>query len=340
AEAQKSGLVFSYDNGTMLTVSAQKALNQSRAAETLDFSVTIPTDIKKEWFCEADDFLIRFNGEYKPIASVVYPETIQVECHWSSLGRPTDSYIATVPVNLGAHKAVPADHDDYVYKQRDIVCDGITYRLITEWFYSPGANGAKHEEVIDCYPINTGYAETVPVETYHSNKATTKYITVDAPVNLGKPLDVPADSYDLSGSYEYTKRTVTHNGITYCVVICTTITGGVVFHESVFDCYPVDAAIKQGNSLTSGAFRVSEENLVVTVSNLENLSAGDEYTYETWLWVKENIDVDAWTKSITDDCTYSAVPGGYEIRYDVFKGVNGGGATPYIKVSIHVVKKN
>ena len=96
--------------------------------------------------------------------------------------------------------------------------------------------------------------------------------------------------------------------------------------------------------------KVSESNLKVTLSGIENLPSGDEYTYELWVWVEEeswNAFTDAERKAwvsgdgdgtdITEKCTVTA-PEGYSVRKNVYVGLGGQKDTPYIKVSIHVVR--
>ena len=45
--------------------------------------------------------------------------------------------------------------------------------------------------------------------------------------------------------------------------------------------------ILEGNATTLHGVKVSESNLKVTLSGIENLPSGDEYTYELWVWVEE-----------------------------------------------------
>lgn len=85
------------------------------------------------------------------------------------------------------------------------------------------------------------------------------------------------------------------------------------------------------------------DNIKVAVYNLPNLNVGDEYTYETWLWANDDaVDLGTWQEDITEECApvYAPTndPEHFSIRYNVYKGVNNGGAVAYIKVSIHIVK--
>ena len=41
--------------------------------------------------------------------------------------------------------------------------------------------------------------------------------------------------------------------------------------------------ILEGNATTLHGVKVSESNLKVTLSGIENLPSGDEYTYELWI---------------------------------------------------------
>ena len=108
--------------------------------------------------------------------------------------------------------------------------------------------------------------------------------------------------------------------------------------------------ILEGNATTLHGVKVSESNLKVTLSGIENLPSGDEYTYELWIWVEEeswNAFTDAERKAwvsgdgdgtdITEKCTVTA-PEGYSVRKNVYAGLGGQKDTPYIKVSIHVVR--
>ena len=108
--------------------------------------------------------------------------------------------------------------------------------------------------------------------------------------------------------------------------------------------------ILEGNATTLHGVKVSESNLKVTLSGIENLPSGDEYTYELWVWVEEeswNAFTDAERKAwvsgdgdgtdITEKCTVTA-PEGYSVRKNVYAGLGGQKDTPYIKVSIHVVR--
>lgn len=108
--------------------------------------------------------------------------------------------------------------------------------------------------------------------------------------------------------------------------------------------------ILEGNATTLHGVKVSESNLKVTLSGIENLPSGDEYTYELWVWVEEeswNAFTDAERKAwvsgdgdgtdITEKCTVIA-PEGYSVRKNVYAGLGGQKDTPYIKVSIHVVR--
>lgn len=108
--------------------------------------------------------------------------------------------------------------------------------------------------------------------------------------------------------------------------------------------------IFEGNATTLHGVKVSESNLKVTLSGIENLPSGDEYTYELWVWVEEeswNAFTDAERKAwvsgdgdgtdITEKCTVTA-PEGYSVRKNVYAGLGGQKDTPYIKVSIHVVR--
>jgi len=92
----------------------------------------------------------------------------------------------------------------------------------------------------------------------------------------------------------------------------------------------------ENNTVNEQKFHVKEKDMVVTVSELSKLEVGEEYTYETYLWV-ENLD--GWTEDdITDLAIPSAYPEGYDIRYNVYKGIQGQGDTGYIKCSIHIIK--
>lgn len=108
--------------------------------------------------------------------------------------------------------------------------------------------------------------------------------------------------------------------------------------------------ILEGNATTLHGVKISESNLKVTLSGIENLPSGDEYTYELWVWVEEeswNTFTDAERKAwvsgdgdgtdITEKCTITA-PEGYSVRKNVYAGLGGQKDTPYIKVSIHVVR--
>lgn len=108
--------------------------------------------------------------------------------------------------------------------------------------------------------------------------------------------------------------------------------------------------ILEGNATTLHGVKISESNLKVTLSGIENLPSGDEYTYELWVWVEEeswNAFTDAERKAwvsgdgdgtdITEKCTITA-PEGYSVRKNVYAGLGGQKDTPYIKISIHVVR--
>ncbi len=108
--------------------------------------------------------------------------------------------------------------------------------------------------------------------------------------------------------------------------------------------------ILEGNATTLHGVKISESNLKVTLSGIENLPSGNEYTYELWVWVEEeswNTFTDAERKAwvsgdgdgtdITEKCTITA-PEGYSVRKNVYAGLGGQKDTPYIKVSIHVVR--
>lgn len=110
---------------------------------------------------------------------------------------------------------------------------------------------------------------------------------------------------------------------------------------------PVENKVEMAN------VKISERNLVISVENVKNLdfSTKKEYTYEVWLWVKEEswqsftaAEKETWVSGDTHgtDITNASVakgPEGYEIRYNVYKGLGGQKNTPYIKVSVHVTKK-
>lgn len=109
------------------------------------------------------------------------------------------------------------------------------------------------------------------------------------------------------------------------------------------------------NTVERYGAKITEKNLVVNVENVNNLdfTTTKEYTYETYLWVtkeswstftaaqKEEFFSDARQgdgTDITARCQITS-PEGYEVRYNVYKGLGGQNDTPYIKVSVHITKK-
>ena len=102
------------------------------------------------------------------------------------------------------------------------------------------------------------------------------------------------------------------------------------------------------------------DGLKVAVYGLDEMpDDGTEYTYEVYLWVRDTAwGVDSLTSleavitpeekaewvsgdgngtDITELCS-SWQTAGYAARYNVYKGLAGHGDTPYVKVSIHIVK--
>lgn len=100
--------------------------------------------------------------------------------------------------------------------------------------------------------------------------------------------------------------------------------------------------------------------LKIAVYGLDELpDDSTEYTYEVYLWVKDSVwGVDSLTNitsefddemkkewvsgdghgtDITTQCS-SWQTAGYAARYNVYKGLGGNNDTPYIKVSIHIVR--
>ena len=100
--------------------------------------------------------------------------------------------------------------------------------------------------------------------------------------------------------------------------------------------------------------------LKITVYGLDELpDDSTEYTYEVYLWVRDSVwGVDSLTNitsefddemkkewvsgdghgtDITTQCS-SWQTAGYAARYNVYKGLGGNNDTPYIKVSIHIVR--
>jgi len=104
------------------------------------------------------------------------------------------------------------------------------------------------------------------------------------------------------------------------------------------------------NQLELNGVKITEDNLRITVSGTDKLEKGKEYTYEVWLWVRPeswaaftDAEKAAWVAGdgegtdITDKCTIG-VPEGFTVRKNVYTGLSGHKDTPYIKVSIHIVK--
>lgn len=104
------------------------------------------------------------------------------------------------------------------------------------------------------------------------------------------------------------------------------------------------------NQLELNGVKITEDNLRITVSGTDKLEKGKEYTYEVWLWVRQeswaaftDAEKAAWVAGdgegtdITDKCTIG-VPEGFTVRKNVYTGLSGHKDTPYIKVSIHIVK--
>lgn len=342
-EEKSNYITFSYDNNTRLSITESSAQKSSRAnVESLNFSVTIPTDIKKEWFLDADDFLLRLNGEYQTITLDNLKSNIPAE-----VPVPVDTYnnlfasgvtpatTVLTPVNMGD----ALDKSGLSVVSKAFEYQGQMYQAV----YIIPEDKNDNVTVYDVYPV-------VPVEgLLHSSFGHGESYDVGyGKINFGTPKSYPAGTiYEgENGEIEafYFVKIQNYNGVDYkCVIKQTFNTAGInqTTRQEVYDCYPVSTTPVAGNVVSSGKFKVSEENLVVTVSELESLNIGDEYTYETWLWVGDGPeDAKSWDKDITTDCTASSQIEGLDIRYNVYKGVNSGGSQPYIKVSIHVIRKN
>ena len=113
--------------------------------------------------------------------------------------------------------------------------------------------------------------------------------------------------------------------------------------------YQENIKVEDGVESLTG-IKITEQNLKITVSGVENLSEKVDYTYEVWLWVSEEtwtsfsdaeraawIAGDGHGSDISELCTVS-VPEGFRVVKNVYKGLSGQGDTPYIKVSLHIVR--
>lgn len=111
--------------------------------------------------------------------------------------------------------------------------------------------------------------------------------------------------------------------------------------QYVADIRPVDNTVNHHDVI------ITENNLVVSVSDLQNLDNNHEYTYEVYLWIKPEtwaaMDV-AQKAAFINGADVEAVPtkydaAKYEVRSNTFFGLSGQQDTPYVKISLHIVKK-
>ena len=147
--------------------------------------------------------------------------------------------------------------------------------------------------------------------------------------------------------------------------------------------YVEDIKVSGDTASLNGLIKIIDDRLAITVSGLsyENILDDTDYTYEIWMWVSNKKLLDDGTGSYgqlfstgdylrwiglsadtglpvdyaspgyeagvdyTEQVQSVTSPEGYEVRYNVYRGLGGHvdkgtglGDTPYIKVSIHVRK--
>ena len=121
------------------------------------------------------------------------------------------------------------------------------------------------------------------------------------------------------------------------------------------DGLTVDA---QGGTASLGGIRITGQGLFVTVSGIENLEAGTDYTYEVWIWIDNAMEaerpdgsgqtewVELFDEAMKEEWTGGAdgadgdpygtdvsarirpgegvvSPAGYSVRYNVYRGIAG-----------------
>lgn len=91
------------------------------------------------------------------------------------------------------------------------------------------------------------------------------------------------------------------------------------------------------NSASFENILMSRDGFKAIIEHAEKQDVDVEYTYEIYLWASvgyetlfNNTDIQGAVKASQE----------YDVRYNVYKGLSGHNDTPYIKISLHVVKKS